>query len=236
MRTFNNLQLLRDVMDNTSSTIGQRNYGLYRCYSMAFDWGLDLIYDDSVEALAKDMPSIEEFVTKQQGEDNNRTVRFDYYIGWDSEDQRELFERCCQKILEYENTFPISEKDYSFELKPEFNMDLKRDLKHIFKRPGMYGMEKLSHLRAYLDGYFRFKKEYKLAFSETDRKLIDFIKYWKEKVNKNRKFETWDRPFRLEKMGTTDFSGSSGLWEFERFDEILTEELELELDDPSANG
>ena len=219
-------------MNNTSATIGQRNYGLFKCYSMAFDWGLDLVYDDSTEKLAEQMPSIEEFVTNQLGENNNRTVRFDYYIGWNSEDQRELFERCFQKILEYENAFPILEKDYSFKLKTQLKMDLKGNLKHIFMRPGMYGMENLSHLRAYLDGYFRFKKDYNLTLSETDRKIIDFIKDWKGKVNKNREFETWDRPFRLEKMGTTDFSGPSVSWEFERFEEIITEELELELDDP----
>lgn len=78
-----------------------------------------------------------------------------------------------------------------------------------------------------MDGLFRFKKEYNLKLSNVEQKLCDFSENWKTKINPSRKFETWDRPFRLERMGTTDFHGPSVEWEFERFEQIITEDLNI---------
>lgn len=143
MRTFHNLDFLKDVMNNPSSTIGQRNYGLYNCYKMPYDWGLELVIEEELKDDFEKMPSIEEFVTEQLGENNDRTVLFDYYIGWNAEDQRELFDLCCQKILEYEKQFPAAEGSYSFELKDGLKMDLKENLRHMLMRPAIVWNEKL---------------------------------------------------------------------------------------------
>ena len=102
----------------------------------------------------------------------------------------------------------------------------------MFIRPEMFGFNSLSNFRAFLDGYFKFKNQYNLGFSEYETRLFTFIENWRNKVNKNIPFETWDRPFRLKCMGTTEFSGSSVKWEFERLEEILKKELKMDLEEP----
>ena len=67
MRTFHNLELVREVIENTTDTIGQRNYGLFKCYQMPFDRGLSLRYNEKHKDVYEKIPSIEEFVTRQIG-------------------------------------------------------------------------------------------------------------------------------------------------------------------------
>jgi hypothetical protein len=232
MRTFHNVDLIKEITQDPFGTIGQRNYRLFKAYAAPYDWYTDVQINESIKSNVDAMPTIEEYVTNQIGENNLRTVLFDYYIGWISEDSRELFELCINKINEYENTHPIDRDRYSFELKSSTEkLDLKNNLKHMFHRPGMYGFEGLSGLRAFLDGYFKFKEHHNLKLSEYENRLVKFIEYWKSKVDKSIPFETWDRPFKLERMGTTDFSGPSIQWEFERLEEILKEDLQMEPDD-----
>lgn len=231
MRTFHKLDLIEEVLQDPYGTVGQRNFDLFKSYSFAFNWYTEVQIDDSVKSLVGGMPTIEEFVTTQIGENNLKTVLFDHYIGWTAEDSRELFELCFKKIKEYESQYPVDQNDYSFKLKQNVEgLDLRKNLKHMFLRPVMYGLNGLAGLRAYLDGYFKFKKQYQLELSEYESRLFTFITFWKNKVNKDVPFETWDRPFRLECMGTTDFSGPSIQWEFERFEEILKEELKMDLE------
>lgn len=236
MRTFHNLDLIKEITQDPFRTIGQRKYSLFKAYTASFVWYTEVQIDENIKSITDSMPTIEEYVTNQIGENNLRTVLFDYYIGWISEDSRELFDLCINKINEYENIHKVDKNKYFFKLKPYAKqLDLKTNLKHMFHRPGMYGFEGLSGLRAFLDGYFKFKEQYNLNLSEYESRLSKFIEYWKSKVNKEIPFETWDRPFRLEKMGTTDFSGPSIQWEFERLEEILKEELQMEPDDIKKN-
>lgn len=231
MRTFHNLDILEKVLKDPYGTIGQRNYSLFKSYCLAFDWYTDVQVDDSIKFIVEGMPTIEEFVTTQIGENNLRTVLFDYYIGWKSEDSREHFELCLRKIKEYENEFPVAPMKYSYKLKQDIeSLDLRKNLKYFLYRSQMFGFNGLAGLRAFLDGYFKFKNQYQLELSEYESQLYNFIAFWKNKVKKDLPFETWDRPFRLECMGTTDFSGPSIQWEFERFEEILKEELKMDLE------
>ncbi|MGV6860194.1 MAG: hypothetical protein ACWA41_00390 [Putridiphycobacter sp.] len=231
MRTFHNLNLIEEITQDPFSTIGQRNFSLLKAYTAPFVWYTEVKIEDSIKDSVDAMPTIEEYVTTQIGENNLRTVLFDYYIGWIAEDSRDLFELCINKIGEYENTYPVDKDKYFFEINPNVeNLDLKKKLKHMLLRPSMYGFEGLAGLRAYLDGYFRFKRHYDLKLSEYEIRLIKYIEYWKNKVNRSIPFETWDRPFRKEKMGTTDFTNNTN-WEFEKLEEILKEDLQMELDD-----
>lgn len=233
MRTIHNLDLLEEVIKNPYGTIGQRSFKLYKSFSSPYDRFTKVHFDEHIESTVENMPSMEEYVTNQIGENNVRTVLFDYYMGWFAEDTRELFELCIEKIKEYEKTHPLDRNSYLFRLRPDTgNLDLRKHLKHMILRPGMYGFDGFAGMRAYLDGYFKFKSQYQLHLSEYETKLLSFIEYWKAKVNQETLFETWDRPFRLELMGTTDFSRPSLSWEFERFEIILEEELAMKLEDP----
>ena len=132
--------------------------------------------------------------------------------------------------MEYEANYPIDEIQYSYNLKENLEMDFKQNLKQILKRPGMFGMFNISYLRAYIDGHFSFKKKYNLNLSRVEQNLLEFVDYWKSQTNESRPFETWDRPFRFKRMGTTDFSHPNGNWEFKRFEEIIVEDLNIEFD------
>ena len=233
MRTFHHIELIQKILETPFEIIGQRDYHLYKSYSFPFNWFTKLEYSNNVKESIENMPSIEEYVTTQIGEDNLRTVLFDYYMGWQAEDQRHLFELCLNKIKEYESAFPIQSCDYNFVLKDSsLNLDIRSTLKHMILRPSMYGFYNFGCLRAYIDGYYNFKETYNLELSEYEVKLNNLIKFWKGKINPNNSFDTWDRPFRIEKMGTTDFTNTTN-WEFERFEEILSEELKLKLINPT---
>ncbi len=158
MRTFHNIKLLDEVAQDPFSIIGQRNYGLFQNYLWGFEMHFELDLDDDIKIIAERMPSIEEFVTTQIGENNQRTVLFDYYLGWKSEDSRELFELCIEKIREYEKFHPIDQKKYRYKLKKDpLIIDLRKSLKHMITRPSMYGFDNFSGMRAFLDGYFKAK-------------------------------------------------------------------------------
>jgi hypothetical protein len=63
--------------------------------------------------------------------------------------------------------------------------------------------------------------------------LLRFIERWKEQVNPERTFETWERVFLFAEIGTTTFTHSFS-YELERFEEILLNETGMELIHPET--
>lgn len=228
MRTFHQLPLIREIANSPYPYIGQRRYALLRAFIETFRLYTKTEYDANIREAFEKMPSIEEYVAKEFGESHTRTVMFDYYLEWISEDEREHFELCLDRIFRYEKSFPVNESAYSHALDLSVNPDLQKSFKHVLLRPGMYGLNKLSEIRAYLDGYFMFKARYELELSTYEKRLWKFIEKWKAKTDSSIPFDTWDRALTKHLMGTTDFTNMFS-WEVERFEEILNDATKMEL-------
>lgn len=232
MRSFNNLKLINEIRNNPFETIGQRDFSVLESYMLGYNSFLELDLDDNLELKVKDISSIEDFTANEVGvEHNQRTVFFDFYVGLVSETKKDMLLNYYDFIDKYEKTYPIDESEYEFKLnKFAHNYDLKKNLKIFFSRPHIVNSSNLSDFRAYLDGYFKAKSDFNIDLSPYEKELVNFIDYWKGKVNKSLEFDTWDRPFRFERMGTTNFT-SLFSWEIERFEEILSEEISIPLDE-----
>lgn len=229
MRSFFQITLINEIAENPFAVIGQRRYRLMESYLMPWQLFTEVKIEPDFQKEIDTMPAIEEFVANEFGEKHSRTVRFDYYLGWIAEDEKQLLDLVINRIQKYESSFPIPLEGYSFDYKLNSVPDLRNSLlKHVLRRPQVYGVNDFAGLRAFLDGYFRFKSDYQLNLSDYEIKLLQFINYWKCKVNKSLPFETWDRVFLFEKMGTTNFTNMFA-WELERFEEILTEEIGMDL-------
>lgn len=228
MRTFHHIQLIREIADSPNEFIGQRRYALLRAYLGAYLFFTEVEYNPEFQKTFEKMPSMEEYVAKEFGEKHTRTVLFDYYLEWISEDEREHYECCLDRIFRYEEEFPVKESEYSHKLNLRVNLDLQKSFKLVLLRPGAYGLNKLSEIRAYLDGYFKFKADFQLELSIYEKRLLRSIDKWKSKTDSSIKFDTWDRALAKHKMGTTDFTHLSS-WEINRFEELLNEATKMEL-------
>jgi hypothetical protein len=233
MRTFHHIKLIREIADSPYEFIGQRRYALFRAFIEAYRQNTEVEYDIRLKDSFEKMPSIEEYVAKEFGEKHTRTVMFNYYLGWIAEDEREHYDLCLERIFRYEKEFPVNEISYTHKLRWNGNLDLQRSFKHVLLRSGMYGINKLSEIRAYLDGYFKFKSEYGLKLSTYEKRLQKFITKWKAKTDPSIQFDTWDRALTKHKMGTTDFTNMF-TWEVERFEVILNEAIKMELEMPEG--
>jgi len=236
MRSFHPIKLINEIAENPFRTIGQHNYSLMKAYLMPWRIFTKIKIDPKIEKQVENIQSIEEFVAAEFNEKHTRTVLFDYYLGWISEDERDLLKLVIDRIRKYEMTFPVPNDSYSFECKNGSELDLRNTiLKSVLNRPGMYGIKDLAGVRAFLDGYFRLKSESKFLLSEYEVKLLHLIDCWKRKIKSELPFETWERVLQFEKMGTTNFTNNFS-WEVERFEQILFEETKMELIAPQVIG
>ena len=234
MRTFHHLKLIEEIAADPRKILGQRSYSLMESFLTPYRLFLEVAYNAELEQEITETPSIEEFVALEFNEEHNRTLRFDFYLGLIAEDQRELLELAIDRIKRYETIHPLSQHHYVFKVKGDYSLDLRNTwLKGIFNRPMMYGIWGFAHLRAFLDGYFRMKTDYNIPLSEYEAKLVRFIERWKEQVNPERTFETWERVFLFAEIGTTTFTHSFN-YELERFEEILLNETGMELIHPET--
>ena len=206
-----------------------------RSYITPYEQFLTIEFAPELEKEITEMPNIEEYVSTELEEEFVGAVRFDYYLGLMAEDEKQLLELAIDYIRKYETVYPLSRHHYNFKCNAP-NVDLRNTwLKAMFMRPGMYGIENLACLRAFLDGYFRMKAEYQLPVSEYEEKLLEFIGYWKARTNPQLPFDTWERAFAYEKVGTTAFSGAFS-YELKRLEEMLFEETGMELIPPEIIG
>ena len=232
MRTFHHIELIREIKNDVYGTIGQHSYQNFRVYYDPFRMFAQPVYLKGEKAV-EHIPSIEEYTASKFGfKEHLVSAMFDYYYTFGSENQSQLFTSCMSAIEEYEATFPLNEK-YELEVKSPWSIEVFFD--HIFKRPAMHGINNFSELRAYFDGRFAFKKKYAFDLDEFEIKLAYFIQEWKQKVNPEYPFDTWDRAFRKERMNSTDFNNAFK-WELTRFREILTDDYGFEIKPYDAIG
>ena len=235
MRTFNHIEIYKKIKENPFEYIGQRSFNLLECFMMHIDSQTEVNFDSNRFKEFNEMPCIREFVSKKTSTEISQSLRWTWAIGFEIEDQRNLLTNYFDWIDKYENEYPVESSDYNFDCKLSSEFDITSSIKHMCKRPRMYGFNDLSGLRATIDGYFYLKKLYQLDLTSNQELLSKFINNWKNKVNQKLKFETWDRSLIKDKMGINPFTfggGSNGGWVFERFIQILEEETDIELKGP----
>lgn len=234
MRTLLNIKLLEQIRQNPEKYIGQRNFDVFESFMLPIDWGTEIQYELEHVTTLEAMPSMHDFVFQELNIEIPSAVRWTWAIGFNVEDQRELLDAYFNWVFKYETQFPFLPENYQFNYKSNDRMQITKQLKYFCHRPAMFGVHGLAGLRALIDGEFYLKEFYDVKLTENEIKLRYFVDYWKSKTDKTLSFDTWDRPFGRERLGINPFSfpdGSNNGWVYERFIDIMTKEVGLELDD-----
>ncbi len=197
MKDIHNLELINFIQKDPLKTIGQRSYKLFDAYLMPFKFYTEFnIPKEHLQEL-ESLPSIREEIEKNYKIDLG-TRSWVSPLKYDCEDDRHLFQKAVDYILDYENKYPNPKNiNYKLKLKDSMpNLDIGESLGHIGFRPQMYfGVSELACLRAYIDGYFLFKETFQLEVSSFENKLLKFIT--EHKIKDNQGFKTWDRNYRV---------------------------------------
>lgn len=236
MRTLLNIKLLERIRQNPEKFIGQRNFDVFQSFMMPIESGTKVHYSNEHLATLESMPSMRDFVSQKLKIEIPGPLHWTWAIGFDVEDQRELLESYFNWVFDYENHYPFLPDNYQFIFNENENrVQLSELLNHVCHRPAMFGIYGLAGLRALIDGEFYLKDYYKKPLTENETKLLEFVHYWKAKTDESQTFDTWDRPFGKERLGINPFTfpdGSNGGWVFERFIEIMEDEVGLDLNKP----
>lgn len=220
MKTIHDMDLIKKIYDNPELTIGQRSEKLFSAYYLGFDMYRQIDNICEIEKSLGKIPSIYDFIEKKYKlslGSRHWTSPIRYYC----EDERELFDETIKHIFEYESKYPFPD-NFGVTFSPRKEIDkLEKNkpsigfpefqilLGNIGSRPQMYLRQSdLASLRAFLDGYFDFKTQYKLALTEFEKSMLKFIEKYRNKKSTNSKFKTWDRNYRwqwdLAVYGTND--------------------------------
>ncbi len=163
---------------------------------MPIESGAQVQYEKEHQPTLESMPSMRDYVSQKLNIEIPGAVRWTWAIGFDVEDQRALLDSYFKWIFEYETSYPFLPDHYHFKFNENKNrIQIIELLKHVCHRPGMYGAYGLAGLRALIDGEFYLKEYYNKELSENEKKLLDFVNYWKAQTNSALPYDTWDRPF-----------------------------------------
>lgn len=221
MKTHFDIPLIEKIVKNPQETIGQRSYRLFNAYCLSHYYYLRTVSNQKeLEKYCGSIPSIDEYIESiyniRLGSRNWTTP-----LMYESEDERDLFDKAINVIFEYEKKFPTPDG-----LKSKYHVandcDLMGLIGHIGYRPAMYfGTLGLDTLRAFIDGYFAIKEAHQISFSPFEKSLIMFIAPFKKREDLA-KYRTWDRlynwKYELTVFGTNEkHSIPRFLYRFEQF-------------------
>lgn len=201
MRNFLYGPIMKRIKQAPEQFIVQRDVNLLNAFLYGYQ---DILQEiDNYTALRdryQDTPSIEDFARQKYQACEIKTRGFISLLAWYSEDSRDLFYRYIAFIKEYEATFSVN-GDVCWVLREKPALPLKTVLSGIRRRYPMYfGHNNLSHLRAFLDGYFLCITEYSLPLDDFEEKVLAFTQSIEcEIFSASGPFSTWDRKFRYDR-------------------------------------
>ncbi len=234
MRNFLYGPIMKRIEQAPEHFIVQRDIHLLSAFLYGYqDILLEIDNYSTLCELYLDTPSLEDFARQKYQVSEIRARNFTSLLAWYSEDSRDLFYRYIAFIKEYEATFPVN-RDICWVLREKPALPLKILLAGIRRRYPMYfGHNDLSHLRAFLDGYFLCKTEYCLPLDDFEEKVLAFTHSIEcEIVSASGLFSTWDRKFRYDREwqpwgdcdGNTATHILAAFWsELEKFTGSLTD-------------
>ncbi len=232
MRTFYPLSIFNDIKEDPFSFIGQRNFNLLECFMFHINYFTEVKYDVQKTNEFNQMPCMREYVGEQLNIDIPRVLTWTWAIGFEVENQRDLFDSYFHWLDKYENAYPVSTDDYKFNYKFDPDFDIVHSLNKMCEQPYLYSFNNLADLRASIDGYYYLKDLYNIDLTENEFELKTFIDHWKNKVNSKLSFDSWDRPLIKDKIGINPFTfggGSNDGWIFKRFKQIIEEDTTIQL-------
>ena len=200
MRSFINWNILQRIENSPKEFIIQRDVALLSAFLFGYeDFFLQLENEKQLKAKYDNVPSLQEYALKKYNADNIGSRNVKSIISFTCEDERDFFDKYFDFMKEYEQRYPVQET-ISYTLK-ETSYILKEFLTEMRKRYPMYfGNYDISCLRAFLDGYFICKKDYKIPFTTFDTKVREFTEsIICEDLNLTGEFVTWDRLYRYDR-------------------------------------
>ncbi len=201
MRSFINWEILQRIENSPEKHIVQRKVSLINSFLFGYEnIYLKLNEREFLENKYVEFPSLEDYARIKYNAENIGTRNFVSVISYFSEDERDLYCHYFGFLHEYETKFKIEENiTWTLNEKPYFKV--KTLLRAIRKRFPMYfGIYDLAEIRAFLDGYFLCKKDYKIPLDAFDIKIKMFTENIVcESLGMTGKFVTWDRKYRYER-------------------------------------
>jgi len=220
MRTFLNWEILKRIEQSPKEYIIQRNVDIMGAFLYGYERILlKLKNKEELERKYIQMPSIEDYALKKYNAHNIGTRNFTSIISFISEDELDFYNNYISFLKEYETKYPVEEticyilrsevkssenkrKQTSTEPIDHISLAehsfLKEILPHMRKRFLMhFGKYSLASLRAFIDGYFLCKEDYKISLTSFEQKIKSFIEsIICENLILENEFTTWDRKYR----------------------------------------
>lgn len=207
MRSFLEIELLKNIYNNPHNFIGQRNFHLLYCF---MNGCLDKELATNKNELTL-MPSFRDFIELETGIELSASLHWKGALGFNVEDQRELFKKYFGLVFKYEKLYPVNySEDFIIDnlvcKKTESKFSIIEGIKAMSERPIMFNIIGISSLRAYIDGAIYRTEVNDISFSKNELDIIEVINYYKRKINPEIKHETWDRVLMKEEMNINELT------------------------------
>ena len=197
MKSFIAWDIINRIEASPNEFIGSRRVSLLD----AFLFGYESIYlqvdrEAQLRAKYENIPSLEEYARDKFHADNIGTRNFKSIISFSCEDEQDFFYKYLAFLKKYEQEFP-TEETISYTLRETPQFEFKELLTFMRKRYPMYfGDYDLSKFRAFLDGYFLCKKEYRIPLCEFDKIVRTFTNSITCTIlDISGEYVTWDRKY-----------------------------------------